>query len=172
MATAAYQENRYDGVTQAGSTALADPSPERDDQEVSAPLEARHAACVLAPEPSSGRAARQFVQETLEDWGWPQPGSGARAVQELQDILLLTSELAINAADHARSLMEVSVHYSAGAKVRVEVRDEGPGIPVMHQPATFEESGRGLALVDLLSRTWGVASAPPGKVVWFELQLD
>ncbi|MGH9060438.1 MAG: ATP-binding protein, partial [Acidimicrobiales bacterium] len=126
-----------------------------------------HAVTTLAPEASSGRDARRFVQGALEDWGWPGPA----AFQDLQDILLLTSELAINAAHHAHSTMEVTVHYWPGAKVKVEVHDEGEGMPRVHQPATFEESGRGLALVDLLSESWGVHSAALGKTVWFQLQL-
>lgn len=130
----------------------------------------RHAARHLAPEPASGRAAREFVQEALETWGWP--GCGTEAVYELQDILLLTSELAINAAQHARSPMEVSVRYWVGDRVRVEVRDQGAGTPSLQAPATFEESGRGLALVDLLSGSWGVASSPTGKTVWFELGVE
>lgn len=126
------------------------------------------ATTVLAGERSSGRAARSFVECSLEGWGWPATG----LLQELEDILLMTSELAINAADHAGTPMEVTASYWPCARVRVEVRDEGAGLPSPRQPGTYEESGRGLALVDLLSDGWGVLSSPPGKVVWFELGLS
>ncbi|MGH9064404.1 MAG: ATP-binding protein [Acidimicrobiales bacterium] len=130
----------------------------------------RHALRHLAPEAASGRAARQFVERFLVRSGWPRPGT-AHDLQDLQDILLLTSELAINAASHAHSPMDVTVHYRQGSQVRVEVHDEGAGIPQARWPATFEETGRGLALVELLSEAWGVTDCPAGKTVWFELRL-
>lgn len=149
--------------------------------EVRATLEGawdRHAAQHLASASSSGREAREFVQQMLSRWGWPcaeQVTLGGvqelQEFQELQDVLLLTSELAINAAEHARTPMDVIVHYWPGARIRVEVHDGAEGLPRARWPATFEESGRGLALVELLSSRWGVTDCPTGKTVWFELQL-
>lgn len=172
MVTAACQESCCDAARQSSAASRASGPTQRDGGPGGSaePACARHAARDLAPESASGRAARQFVQKALEAWGWP--GRGAEGVYQLQDILLLTSELAINAAQHARSPMEVSVHYWAGDRVRVEVRDQGTGTPTLQRPATFEESGRGLALVDLLSGSWGVASCPSGKTVWFELDIE
>lgn len=121
----------------------------------------------LALESASGRAARAFVQDALHDWGWndEQPG------HDLEDILLLTSELTINGARHGRSAMDLTVRYWPGSCVRVEVHDDGDGTPQCRQPGDFEESGRGLALVDLLSERWGVTACAPGKTVWFEHKL-
>ncbi|MGH9071112.1 MAG: ATP-binding protein [Acidimicrobiales bacterium] len=142
----------------------------------------------MTPATACGRDARRFVRERLDAWGWPRvahvrsPASGrpasesldagdSQAAQDLQDILLLTSELAINAAEHARSPMDVTVRYWPGNRVRIEVHDEGEGIPVARWPTSFEESGRGLALVDMLSESWGVTDCPIGKTVWFEFRL-
>ncbi|MGH9128636.1 MAG: ATP-binding protein [Acidimicrobiales bacterium] len=136
----------------------------------------------LTPATACGRDARGFVRDCLNSWGWPhaatggQPAAGAahsdvERAQELQDILLLTSELAINAAEHARSPMDVKVQYWADDLVRVEVHDEGEGKPEAHWPAAFDETGRGLALVELLSESWGVIECAPGKTVWFEFRL-
>jgi hypothetical protein len=35
----------------------------------------------------------------------------------------------------------------------------------------YEESGRGIRLVDELSHRWGSRTTRHGKVVWFELEL-
>ncbi len=131
----------------------------------------RHAVRHLAAEYASGRQARDFVQESLNRWGWP-ASSDLHEMQELQDVLLLTSELAINAARHAHSPMDVTLHYWPGDRIRVEVHDNADGLPQARWPATFEESGRGLALVELLSCAWGVTACPPGKTVWFEVRLS
>lgn len=95
----------------------------------------------------------------------------AQATQDLQDILLLTSELAINAAEHARTPLDLTVQYWPGHRVRIEVHDDGGGHPVARWPTGFEESGRGLALVDLMSESWGVTECAVGKTVWFEFRL-
>jgi hypothetical protein len=131
-----------------------------------------HAARHLAAEYASGRAARDFVQQSLARWGWPGPSGDMHEIQELQDVLLLTSELAINAARHAHTPMDVTVRYRPGDRIRVEVHDNAGGLPQARWPATFEESGRGLALVELLSCAWGVTACGSGKTVWFELQLS
>ncbi len=142
----------------------------------------------LTPATACGRDARSFVRERLHSWGWPEiatrrmtrsEGAGAevadaelvQVTQDLQDILLLTSELAINAAEHAHSPMDVKVEYWPGRLVRVEVHDEGEGKPEARWPAEFEETGRGLALVELLSESWGVIQCDAGKTVWFEFRL-
>lgn len=155
----------------------------------------------MTPATACGRDARRFVRDRLGAWGWPQlarvqtsstnsatpdtdpavdPATSesdpvdpdrAQASQDLQDILLLTSELAINAAEHAQSPMDVTVQYWPGSRVRIEVHDEGNGTPVAHWPTGFEESGRGLALVEMLSESWGVIQCTIGKTVWFEFRL-
>jgi hypothetical protein len=34
-----------------------------------------------------------------------------------------------------------------------------------------DEHGRGLLLVDSLASAWGVDASPPGKAVWFQLDV-
>lgn len=113
----------------------------------------------LGADPRSARAARQFVGAILHDWG-------CEHLAELTT--LLTSELVTNAILHARSDLELTVQIDDGT-VRVEVRDEGGGVPVRREVDLEATSGRGLALVATLARRWGVAPAPVGKAVWFEL---
>ena len=64
--------------------------------------------------------------------------------------------------------MEIRLTVTA-ASVLAEVVDEGPlGVPPAISRDTFAERGRGLVLVDALTKAWG--SARPG-VWWFWLPL-
>ena len=109
---------------------------------------------------SSGRAARRFMSETLDQW-------------DVGDLLdsgnLLVTELVTNAVIHAASDAEVAVVLMPTA-LRVEVADRGGGDPTRKDAADFDTSGRGMALVDTLATSWGVLPrADGGKVIWFEL---
>ncbi|MCQ4081555.1 ATP-binding protein [Streptomyces sp. RB6PN25] len=55
---------------------------------------------------------------------------------------------------------------------RVEVSDSSPALPGPREPEGLCESGRGLALVALISEAWDAEPLPdgPGKTVWFELK--
>jgi anti-sigma regulatory factor (Ser/Thr protein kinase) len=85
-------------------------------------------------------------------------------------VALVVTELVTNAVLHARSAPILTVAVGPSA-IRVEVFDDGPGTPRLRplgdEPVT---SGRGLALVDMVAESWGVApSGPggaPGKTVW------
>jgi hypothetical protein len=50
------------------------------------------------------------------------------------------------------------------------VADASNNMPVRREAGLDELGGRGLALLDELSDSWGVTTPTPhGKVVWFEL---
>ncbi len=53
--------------------------------------------------------------------------------------------------------------------LRVEVGDTNPRLPVLADPCTHAESGRGLRIVATLARRWGTDRADEGKIVWFEI---
>jgi serine/threonine-protein kinase RsbW len=85
-------------------------------------------------------------------------------IPALDDVLLVVSELAANAVLHSRSrdgLFTVRVESLPGL-VHVEVHDlGGPLVP------DFVDDRHGLAIVDKLSASWGVADLPSGgRVVW------
>jgi DNA-binding NarL/FixJ family response regulator len=109
---------------------------------------------------ASGRAARRFMSETLDQW----------AVGDLLDsVNLLVTELVTNAIVHAESDAEVAVVLTPTA-LRVEVADRGGGMAERKDADTFDTSGRGMALVDTLATSWGVLPRDDGgKVIWFEL---
>ncbi len=55
------------------------------------------------------------------------------------------------------------------AGLRVEVTDRSSGVPELQHPTAQEPTGRGLAIVDQLSRWWGVERVAGGTTVWFEV---
>jgi anti-sigma regulatory factor (Ser/Thr protein kinase) len=92
-----------------------------------------------------------------------------------QTAALLVSELATNAIRHA-GVREFSVdvrHLPAESRLWVGVTDTGPGQPVLRDPSTTAEHGRGLRLVATLADRWGARRrrGSDDKTVWFELAL-
>jgi anti-sigma regulatory factor (Ser/Thr protein kinase) len=81
---------------------------------------------------------------------------------------LLTSEIVTNAIVHAASGPDLVVRITRG-RVRIEVQDTSPAVPVRQFAGLMAPSGRGMAIVDELARDWGVEHVPQGKRVWFEL---
>jgi anti-sigma regulatory factor (Ser/Thr protein kinase) len=127
---------------------------------VDAAGESLESRTTLTPEAESAAVARAFVTETLLLWG---------AERMLESATLLTSELVTNAVLYAGSDIQLIVRQS-GRRIRVEVRDGNPQVPVRRFPTEESVSGRGLALVEALAAAWGVDRVPhDGKTVWFEV---
>lgn len=117
------------------------------------------AECELGSERGSPTAARAFVSRMLRLW----------ECTDLDEIAcLLTSELVTNAVLHAATKVVLRMHLDPPA-LRVEVEDGAPDLPQPLPLTPWSEHGRGLWLVEALSRRWGAAPVPPGKIVWFEL---
>jgi serine/threonine-protein kinase RsbW len=95
-------------------------------------------------------------------------GGGANQIAEL-----LTGELVANTVVHGPADSDVTVRaLLLGPVLRVEVHDEGPGRPVMRRAEPTAPNGRGLALVDALSTSWGTTSDAGGTLVWFEVDVE
>lgn len=88
----------------------------------------------------------------------------------LQDLLLCVSEVVTNAVLHARSPGELRVRRE-GDRLVVEVTDGDPRLPARRQHDLQAPTGRGLHLLDALTRSWGTSPLEGGKVVWFEFDL-
>lgn len=90
------------------------------------------------------------------------------------DVRLLVSELVTNSVQHAQVAAEDSIVLVLAItpeKVRVEVRDDGPGFePPASPPSENADKGWGLFLVEQLADAWGVGEA--GRGVWFEIRRD
>ncbi len=85
------------------------------------------------------------------------------------DVLLVCTELASNAYEHADGPRTVRVA-RVGEVIRVEVDDGTPAeLPHLGQSRISDSRGRGLILVAHLSRCWGTREAADGKTVWAEI---
>ncbi|PHQ48409.1 PAS domain S-box protein [Streptomyces cinnamoneus] len=131
------------------------------------PVITARAAATFEPVGRSVAAARAFVRDTLQGWGFP---------DVIDDAVVLTSELVTNAVVHAGTSAEV-VCARMNAGVRVEVSDRYPEreLPVQNPAGRFgsldREGGRGLLLCAALAGRWGVEYSSTHKTVWFRLDL-
>jgi anti-sigma regulatory factor (Ser/Thr protein kinase) len=113
----------------------------------------------FAAEALSAGRARRFVRTSLL----------AHDLRELvDDVELVVSELATNAIVHAETVFTVILR-ATGEFVVLEVRDGAQAGPVLRAPAALDINGRGIAIVQALSRDWGVNHYEAGgKAVWAE----
>jgi len=122
--------------------------------------------CALSRGPQSARAARKLTRTTLREWGL-----GALA----DDAETIVGEFVANAVTHAADgeparkpadSLGLRLVRRTG-EVICAVLDPSDTAPVLKSPATVEEAGRGLQMVDALSDVWGWSPvAGRGKAVW------
>lgn len=103
---------------------------------------------------------RRLVRETLGGWG-------LAALAETVE--LLVSELVTNAIQHAGG--EIRLRLQRDTVLLCEVCDETRNPPELQELSATAEWGRGILLVNGLSRKWGYRRTASGKVVWFTLDL-
>ncbi len=110
--------------------------------------------------PQSISKVRRFVADTLDR---------QHPLAVVIDCSLIASEMATNAYLHAGgSPFRVGVQLVPG-RVRITVEDTSVTPPSMPQPLEHDEGGRGVAIIDALSDSWGADTLPSGKVVWAEV---
>ena len=118
------------------------------------------AAMALGPTHEDVGAARRFVAVRCGDWG---------CGDLVDDAELVVSELVTNALVHGAGYCELRAALSDAA-LRLQVIDEGIGMPDPRTAGQGDEHGRGLLLVSALCEAWGVEALPGGgKVVWAEI---
>src|SRR6201985_2693843 len=124
--------------------------------------------CPLSRGPQSARAARRLTRNTLRDWGLAFLAEDAEAI---------VGEFVANAVTHAGAMAELTRKQAAEnlglrllrrtGEVICAVLDPSDSAPVLKAPASVEESGRELQMVDALSDVWGWSPvAGRGKAVW------
>lgn len=87
----------------------------------------------------------------------------------LDDVALITSEVVTNAVVHGRPPLQLTVE-CASDYAEIRVYDAGEGMPTAKYASPFDTSGRGVAIVELLSDEWGVTPDPRGgKTTWFRV---
>ncbi len=111
--------------------------------------------------PESSARLRSLLWTTFACW----QVSGTR----LDDAALVLSELVGNAVRHAEGpCLQVRLRRS-GEVLRIAVHDGSPVPPLLREASWEDESGRGMHIVDALSRSWGWEPCPTGKVVWADV---
>jgi anti-sigma regulatory factor (Ser/Thr protein kinase) len=103
--------------------------------------------------------ARLHTRQVIREWGQP----GLADTTEL-----LVSELMTNAI-RASGPMSPAVAlwlFSDGQCVVIHVWDGSTDLPVRQDADADSERGRGLLLVETLSRDWGSYRSGDGKLVW------
>ncbi|MBA2948512.1 ATP-binding protein [Streptomyces himalayensis] len=126
---------------------------------------ARQRTTLFARRDLSARDAREFVAETLTQWG---------CRERLDDVRLCASELVTNALRHGAPadrliLVRLELH---GVELLIEVHDGGKGTPRQREAQDTSDDGRGLFLVSAVADDWGVAARQgPGKRVWASFML-
>lgn len=122
------------------------------------------ASCALECEAAALHAGRQFIAQRLFDWGLVYSDS---AYERLDDILLAASELLANAVkfcDDQEIVLDLSAHRD---EIFVGVKDCEPAAAVPRRAGLYDESGRGLALVEAVTDRWGQERQGSSKTVWF-----
>ena len=96
------------------------------------------------------------------------------ASEVMHDAALLTSELVANAVLHGRPDVELTVRVTPEA-LWIAVTDRDPTPPALPDQLVdpSQTSGRGLFIVKALAASWGLdlRRDPPGKTVWFTLDI-
>lgn len=116
---------------------------------------------LLSSDVTAARRARAFVRETLGE---------QVDDDDLQDVLIVTSELVTNAVMHTGSASQLEVR-PGDDEVELRVSDGDPRAPARRTLVGLQAQGRGLALLGALAQRWGVDEREDGKTVWAVLRL-
>ncbi|MFF7467522.1 SpoIIE family protein phosphatase [Streptomyces sp. NPDC008092] len=118
------------------------------------------ASWTLPSDRTAVRSARHLAAGQLAEWG----------LDGLEDDTeLIVSELVTNAVRHSTG--PIGLRLIQHQVLTCEVFDTNDCFPHQHHAHAGEENGRGLFLVDRLSRRWDSRPVSGGKVVWAEQDL-
>jgi anti-sigma regulatory factor (Ser/Thr protein kinase) len=116
--------------------------------------------------------ARGHVRATLAEWGLGEYADDAQRI---------ASELVANAVNASapvlasgRMLVIRLCLLTDGDVLTIECWDQAPGFPMLREADALAETGRGLAIVDAITRgCWGCQPAigQDGKCVWGKIAL-
>jgi hypothetical protein len=116
----------------------------------------------LLPVLGAGRRARELATEACFQWDVPHLVGPACTV---------VTELVNNVVAHAYTMMTLRMAVR-DRYLHIAVRDGSAVQPVMRRDVSPTAlSGRGLALVEAVSRHWGSLPTEGGKVVWAVLEV-
>ncbi len=122
--------------------------------------------------PTAPGLVRGHVRATLTEWGLGEFADTAE---------LIASEMTANAVNASAAVLATGpvlvirlCLVTHGHVLTIECWDQAPGIPVLQEASGFAETGRGLAIIDSLTRgAWGCRPAigQAGKCVWAEISI-
>jgi anti-sigma regulatory factor (Ser/Thr protein kinase) len=121
----------------------------------------RHVSLELPATTGAPRVARHFTVDTLRRWG---------ADRVIETAELVVSEMVTNAFRHARTGSRLELSENEGC-LRIGVVDFGPGGAVKADPDLGDLGGRGLMLVEAMTRRWGARRNGGEHLVWCEIPL-
>jgi anti-sigma regulatory factor (Ser/Thr protein kinase) len=121
------------------------------------------ARLTLAMDERAARRARTFLRDTH---------CTAHAAAVLDDAQLLVSELVTNAVRYGAPPITVELECDESTGLTARISDGDPRLPSLGHAHDQDESGRGVALVDLISDAWGIEPSSAGKGVWFRFNRD
>lgn len=116
----------------------------------------------LEATPISAAGARAFVSRHLVDH---------RLSLLVEPVRLVVSELATNALVHGRTPFVVTLSREEDT-VRVTVSDDSDWITAHDSDQALSAGGRGLGIVNVISRDWGVIAGVRSKTVWATFEVS
>ncbi|MFI0980535.1 ATP-binding protein [Streptomyces sp. NPDC021093] len=122
----------------------------------------RHCTVELQALPSRIGQVRRIVSAQLRYW---------HLDPLIDQAALGVTELLTNVHRHAQpdKICTVEIELLLG-RLTVSVHDHDPTLPTVRDAGQFDSGGRGLALIEAVSESWGVRpQGASGKTVWFAL---
>ncbi|MGW3341326.1 ATP-binding protein [Streptomyces sp. NPDC001009] len=127
---------------------------------VAAELTVPHLELALAAERSCVRTVRRIVIQYMTFL--------RQDAALLEDVELAVSELVTNAVEYGHDSVVLRLRCDDG-ELRIEVKDDNPVPATLGDPADDDESGRGLWIVAVLARDWGVSE--DGRTTWCTFRI-
>ncbi len=116
----------------------------------------------LPPHKIASRQAHQVLRWALSDWCVP--------IEDADGVRVVLGELVTNALTHSTDVFTLALRLTDDLIV-IEVRDDNDATPEMGLPGDLAVNGRGMLLVNALSKEWGVRQEKDGgKTVWAEVR--
>jgi len=128
----------------------------------------RHFAAAVEQVPLVRRAAHEWLHKVLAASGLPRTEQTDDVVF---DVELVVTELVTNGVNAGASAVELTATLDDG--IRIEVFDDGSGLPVPQDAPLTSDHGRGLRIVGDVAAEWGTRVEDDGRtLVWARIATD
>ena len=118
---------------------------------------------LLPADLSAAAFTRELIRTTLTQWGLS---------SAIDDVELVASELVANALRHGAAPVTFTLG-ATGDHVVVSVEDaDATRLPAPRTAADSDTGGRGMQMIDTISRRWGCTTTDSSKTVWAELLIS